>query len=75
VISMTLAGGLAPLVWGGAPLAAGLLSGVSACLITIIILWLLRAATLGLTTLEKTTTLPSGVQDASGPRAGQSPPG
>ena len=48
-VSVTLAAGLASVVWGGTSLLVGLLSGAGAFLIGLGIAWLLRVATRGLT--------------------------
>lgn len=40
---VVLATGLAPSVWGGAPLIAGIMSGAAGAAITALTLWLLRA--------------------------------
>lgn len=48
VVSMTLAAGLASIVWGGTSLAIGLFSGAAACLIASGIIWLLHEGVRGL---------------------------
>lgn len=50
VVSMTLAAGLATVVWGGTGLAIGLLSGAAGSLIALGILWLLHEGVRGQTT-------------------------
>jgi len=54
--SVTLAAGLASVVWGGTSFAVGLLSGVAACLVALTIIWLLRigAEQPGTSVTEKT---------------------
>lgn len=53
VVSMTLAAGLASVVWGGTSLAIGLLSGAAACLIASGIIWLLREGVRGIRTRNR----------------------
>ena len=48
-VSVTLAAGLASVVWGGTSLLIGLLSGAAALLIGLGIAWLLRVGARGLT--------------------------
>ena len=48
-VSVTLAAGLASVVWGGTSLLVGLLSGAGAFVIGLGIAWLLRVATRGQT--------------------------
>ena len=43
VASMAVAGGFAPVVWGGATVGTGLLSGGAVVLVALGIVWLLRA--------------------------------
>jgi len=43
VASMTVAGGFAPVVWGGASVGTGLVSGAAVVLVALGIVWLLRA--------------------------------
>jgi hypothetical protein len=45
-VGLTLAGGLAPVVWGHAPIWTGLLSGLSVALVVTGELWLARRALL-----------------------------
>lgn len=45
VAAVTIAGGLAPVVWGASPWASGLVAGVSALAIALLILWILRIGT------------------------------
>src|SRR5262245_36841973 len=47
MIAVTLAGGLAPVVWGGATVGIGLLSGAASWLIAMLITWLMRAGPRG----------------------------
>jgi hypothetical protein len=47
-ISVTLAGGLAPVVWGDSSLPIGLVAGVACLLVAWGIAWLLRVAARGL---------------------------
>ena len=47
--SVTLAAGLASVVWGGTSLVVGLLSGLAAFLVALAITWLLRVGARGLT--------------------------
>jgi hypothetical protein len=49
LITLTIAGGLAPIVWGEAGWAAGIGAGLAALLIGILMLWLLAIGTRGLT--------------------------
>ena len=48
-VSAALAGGLAAVVWGGAPLLTGFVAGGAALLIAVGIAWLLRAGARSLT--------------------------
>jgi hypothetical protein len=48
-VSVTLAAGLASVVWGGTSLLVGVLSGAAALLIGLGIAWLLRVGARGLT--------------------------
>jgi len=48
LVAITIAGGMAPVVWGGAAWWAGLIAGIAALLIGLLILWLLSAGTRGL---------------------------
>lgn len=47
--AVTIAAGLASVVWGGTSLGIGLLSGVVALLAALVIVWLLRVGARGLT--------------------------
>jgi hypothetical protein len=47
--ALTIAAGLASVVWGGTSLAIGLLSGAAALLVAWAIVWLLRVGARGLT--------------------------
>ena len=49
LVTITVAAGMAPVVWGGATLGAGLVAGLAALLFGLLILWLLRAGARGLT--------------------------
>lgn len=49
IVSVTLAAGLAAVVWGGTSLLMGLLSGAAALLVGLGIAWLLRVGARGLT--------------------------
>jgi hypothetical protein len=42
MVSVTLAGGLASVVWGGTSVAIGMLSGVATFLVALALIWLLR---------------------------------
>jgi hypothetical protein len=48
VVSITIAAGLASVVWGETSLTIGLLSGAVACLIAVGIVWLLHVGSRGL---------------------------
>jgi hypothetical protein len=48
LVAITVAGGLAPVVWGAAAWWAGLVAGLAALLIGLLILWLLSAGARGL---------------------------
>ena len=47
--ALTTAGGLAPVVWGGAVLGAGLVAGIASFAVGLLVLWLLSLGTRGLT--------------------------
>jgi hypothetical protein len=49
LVTLTFAGGLAPSVWGGASWAAGLVAGLGACAVAVLVLWLLGRGVRGLT--------------------------
>ena len=42
IVSVTLAGGLASIVWGGTSLAAGLVAGLVTLVVALAVAWLLR---------------------------------
>jgi len=43
VVSMTLAGGLAPVVWGGTSVGVGLVSAAAVVLVALGLVWLIRS--------------------------------
>ena len=47
--ALTIAGGLAPVVWGDAALGAGLVAGFASFAVGLLVLWLLSISTRGLT--------------------------
>ena len=47
LVSLSVAAGIAPVVWGGAAWWAGLVAGLAAFVIGLLILWLLSAASRG----------------------------
>ncbi len=47
LVTVTLAGGLAPVVWGGSPTTTGLLAGAASLLIGLGLLWLLGLGVAG----------------------------
>jgi len=49
LITLIIAGGLAPVVWGESGWAAGMVAGLAALLIGVLMLWLLGIGTRGLT--------------------------
>ena len=48
LVAITVAGGMAPVVWGGSAWWAGLVAGLASLLVGLVILWLLRAGARGL---------------------------
>jgi len=48
LVTITIAAGMAPVVWGGATWGAGLVAGLAALLLALLILWLLMAGARGL---------------------------
>jgi peptidoglycan/LPS O-acetylase OafA/YrhL len=49
LVAITVAAGMAPVVWGDAAWGAGLVAGLAALLVGLLILWLLSAGARGLT--------------------------
>ena len=49
LVTITIAAGMAPLVWGDGAWGAGLVAGLAALLVGLLILWLLSAGARGLT--------------------------
>ena len=49
LVAITIAGGIAPVAWGGAGWLAGVVAGLAACVVALLVLWLLRAGSRGLT--------------------------
>jgi len=49
LVAITVAGGMAPVVWGDAAWGAGLAAGLAAFVVGLLVLWLLSTGTRGLT--------------------------
>jgi hypothetical protein len=56
VVSVSLSAGLASVVWGGTPVATGVLSAGAAMLVALAITWLLRVGARGPTTKRSPAT-------------------